>query len=311
MKILEVKDLVKKFDNKIVVNNINFEIEEGEIFGLLGPNGAGKSTTINIINGLLEKDGGKVTISNFDIDKNTRDARMLIGYVPQDIAIYGELTPVDNLMFFGSLYGLKGDLLKERVKEVLELVGLTGKEKQKSATFSGGMKRRLNIACALLHKPKLLIMDEPTVGIDPQSRNNILNAVKKLNKEGMSILYTTHYMEEAENLCNRVAIIDNGVIIAQGTKEELEGYVTESNFAVFEIKSVNEIDKSMFNSIRGIKNIENEAGILKIETEKNIRIIKDILDLLYEKNIEVKNMRTENPSLEHVFLSLTGKKLRD
>ena len=311
MSILKVEDLVKKFDGKTVVNNISFDIKEGEVFGLLGPNGAGKSTTINIINGLLRKDAGKVHIGEFNIDNNTREARMKIGYVPQDLAIYGELSAEDNLMFFGSLYGLSNKILKERLKEVIELVGLEGKEKQKAGTFSGGMKRRLNIACALMHKPELLIMDEPTVGIDPQSRNNILSSVNKLNREGMAVLYTTHYMEEAENLCDRIAIIDNGVIIAKGTKEELVNYITDSNFAVFEINKVGDIDKEIFSEIKGIKNVELDPGILKFETDKNIRIMKDILDLLYEKNIEVKNMRTENPSLEQVFLSLTGKKLRD
>ena len=311
MSILKVEDLVKKFDGKTVVNNISFDIKEGEVFGLLGPNGAGKSTTINIINGLLRKDAGKVHIGEFNIDNNTREARMKIGYVPQDLAIYGELSAEDNLMFFGSLYGLSDKILKERLKEVIELVGLEGKEKQKAGTFSGGMKRRLNIACALMHKPELLIMDEPTVGIDPQSRNNILSSVNKLKREGMAVLYTTHYMEEAENLCDRIAIIDNGVIIAKGTKEELVNYITDSNFAVFEINKVGDIDKEIFSEIKGIKNVELDPGILKFETDKNIRIMKDILDLLYEKNIEVKNMRTENPSLEQVFLSLTGKKLRD
>lgn len=311
MSILKVEDLVKKFDGKTVVNNISFDIKEGEVFGLLGPNGAGKSTTINIINGLLRKDAGKVHIGEFNIDNNTREARMKIGYVPQDLAIYGELSAEDNLMFFGSLYGLSNKILKERLKEVIELVGLEGKEKQKAGTFSGGMKRRLNIACALMHKPELLIMDEPTVGIDPQSRNNILSSVNKLKREGMAVLYTTHYMEEAENLCDRIAIIDNGVIIAKGTKEELVNYITDSNFAVFEINKVGDIDKEIFSEIKGIKNVELDPGILKFETDKNIRIMKDILDLLYEKNIEVKNMRTENPSLEQVFLSLTGKKLRD
>lgn len=315
MNILEVKDLVKKFDDKTVVNGISFNIKEGEVYGLLGPNGAGKSTTINMIISLLKKNNGSIKVLGLNQDEKIDEFKSYIGYVPQDLAIYESLSVYDNLEFFGTLYGLKGENLKKRIKEVTELVGLTDRINDKSAYFSGGMKRRLNIACALLHNPKLLIMDEPTVGIDPQSRNNILESIAKLNKEGMSILYTTHYMVEAEKLCDRVGIIDNGMIIAEGTVSDLEKLVNEFNYLNLDVlakeKITEEKIKSIFSNVSGINNISLIDEGLVFEITKETSVIRNILDILNKNEIEVANIVTKNPNLEDVFLKFTGKKLRE
>ncbi len=222
---LEVKKLVKRYGSKLAVSDVSFKVEKGEIYGLLGPNGAGKSTTINVITGLIQKDSGQVTIGGLDLDKELTKAKYLLGIVPQELAIYNDLSALANVKFFGSLYGLSGRKLNERALEMLDFVGLLDKAKDKVKTCSGGMKRRLNIACGLVHRPKLLILDEPTVGIDPQSRNHIMEAILQLNREGTTILYTTHYMEEAEQLCSRIAIMDAGQIVAQGNLSELRGLI--------------------------------------------------------------------------------------
>lgn len=223
MNVLEINNLTKKFGDFVAVDNMSLSIEEGEIFGLLGANGAGKSTTINMISGLFRSNEGEVLILGKNIGAFRKHAKMNIGIVPQDLAIYEDLTAYENVKFFAGLYGLRGSLLQERVEEALQFVGLGDKHKSFPKNFSGGMKRRLNIACAIAHRPKLIIMDEPTVGIDPHSRNYILQSVKKLNDMGSTIIYTSHYMEEVEEICTRIAIVDHGKIIAEGTKEQPEG----------------------------------------------------------------------------------------
>lgn len=220
--ILEIKSLKKVFGEKIVVNGLNFEVNRGEILGFLGPNGAGKSTTISMITTILDTDGGEVLFEGRQVDGSDNDFKKALGYVPQDIALFNDLTAYDNVSFFGSLYGLKGSTLRDRIKETLELVGLYERKSDYPDSFSGGMKRRLNIACSIVHKPKILIMDEPTVGIDPQSRNNILKVTKSLRNEGTTVIYTSHYMEEVESICNRLIILDNGKIVESGDKEELK-----------------------------------------------------------------------------------------
>ena len=219
--ILEVQNLVKKFDDFTAVDGVSFAIEEGEVFSLLGPNGAGKTTTISMLSCLLTPTVGDAMIGGHSVTKEPMAVKQIIGIVPQDIALYEDLNARENLVFWGRMYGMRGAALKRRVAEVLEQVGLADKAKQRVKTYSGGMKRRINIAVGLLHKPRLLFMDEPTVGIDPQSRRNILDSVKDLNSQGMTVLYTTHYMEEAEELSNRVGIIDHGKLIALGTQQEL------------------------------------------------------------------------------------------
>jgi ABC-2 type transport system ATP-binding protein len=216
MEFVKIQNLVKKYNGNTAVAGISFNIEKGELFGLLGPNGAGKSTTISMLSGLLKPTEGSIFIKEEDVIKNPMDAKRVIGLVPQDIALYPTLSARENLSFWGRMYNLSGKLLKERMAEALEVVGLEDRKNEKIQNYSGGMKRRINIAAALLHRPEILIMDEPTVGVDPQSRNHILETVKKLNEEGMTVIYTSHYMEEVEYLCRRIGIIDHGKMIAIG-----------------------------------------------------------------------------------------------
>lgn len=223
--VVKMDGLIKKYDNKPVVDNLTLEIREGEIFGLLGPNGAGKSTTMNMICSLLKPTAGNIELFGMDIKKDINKIKPLIGYIPQDLAIYGNLKAWENVELFTSLYHIKGNELKKAIDEALDFVELTDRRNSYAKTFSGGMKRRLNIACALGHKPKLLIFDEPTVGIDPQSRNFILEKIKEANNDGTTVIYTSHYMEEIEAICTRIAIMDNGKIVAIGTKDELKNMV--------------------------------------------------------------------------------------
>ncbi len=224
--ILKTKDLTKKYDNRVVVDNLNLEIQKGEIFGLLGPNGAGKSTTMNMICDIVKPTLGSVEFLGRDFKKNRKELVKKLGYIPQDLAIHGNLKAWENVELFTSLYGIRGEELKNAINESLEYVGLSERKDDYAKSFSGGMKRRLNIACAIGHHPELLIFDEPTVGIDPQSRNFILNRIKESNRKGATIIYTSHYMEEVEAICTRIAIMDNGRIIACGTSEELKKLVT-------------------------------------------------------------------------------------
>lgn len=227
--ILRLDGVSKKYDNKTVVDHISFEISKGEIFGLLGPNGAGKSTTMNMICSLVKPTTGKIDVFGYDNKKEINKIKGKLGYIPQELAIHGNLKAWENIELFAALYGLKGSALKAAVEESLNFVGLSEYRNGFAKNFSGGMKRRLNIACALSHKPELLIFDEPTVGIDPQSRNYILEKIKYINKQGATVIYTSHYMEEVEAICQRIAIIDNGRLIALGTKEELVALVSKNN----------------------------------------------------------------------------------
>ena len=230
--ILKTKDLTKKYSNTVVVDNLNIEIKKGEVFGLLGPNGAGKSTTMNMICNLIKPDLGNVEFMGKDFRKNKKELSSKLGYIPQLLAIHGNLKAWENVELFTSLYGIKGSELKSRIDESLEYVGLMERRNDYAKTFSGGMKRRLNIACAIGHHPDLLIFDEPTVGIDPQSRNFILEKIKESNKNGTTVIYTSHYMEEVEAICTRIAIMDNGKIIASGTSEELKKLVVEDTSSI-------------------------------------------------------------------------------
>ncbi len=236
--IVTLNELTKKYDNKAVVDHISLEIKQGEIFGLLGPNGAGKSTTMNMICSLVKPTAGSIEVFGCDVSKNMKAVKKKLGYIPQELALHGNLKAWENVELFTSLYGLKGKALKQAVDESLEFVGLSDKRNGFTKNFSGGMKRRLNIACAIGHKPELLIFDEPTVGIDPQSRNFIMEKIKYVNAQGSTVIYTSHYMEEIEALCSRIAIMDDGKIIALGTKEELVRLVTDhsdSNMSLEEV----------------------------------------------------------------------------
>lgn len=311
MKVLKIQDITKKFGETIAVDNISLMIEEGEIFGLLGPNGAGKSTTINIVCGLISMNKGIVKILEKDIKKERNLTKSYIGVVPQDIAIYEDLTTLENVKFFAGLYGLRGKELNERAMEALLFVGLSDQAKAFPKSFSGGMKRRLNIACAIAHRPKLIIMDEPTVGIDPQSRNHILQSVKKLNSMGCTIIYTSHYMEEVEEICTKIAIIDHGKVIAEGTKEELESIITDTNSVWITVDNTSKVDIEALKNIKGVCSAEIEENVIKVNTTREISNLDKIILYLTETNTAIRNIESRVPDLETVFLTLTGRKLRD
>jgi ABC-2 type transport system ATP-binding protein len=311
LKVLEVKNLTKKFDDFLAVDNISFSISEGEIFGLLGPNGAGKSTTINLIAGLLRYGEGEINILGKNSRKHSRFAKMNIGIVPQDLAIYENLTTFENVKFFAGLYGIRGAELTELAQKALEFVGLLDKQKEYPKNFSGGMKRRLNIACAIAHRPKLIIMDEPTVGIDPHSRNYILQSIHKLNEMGCTIIYTSHYMEEVEEICTRISIMDHGKVIAEGTKEQLIAIITNTKDIWIEVKSIEQIDLEEIKEINGVKSVLFEENLIKINSEIDVNNLNNILLYLMNQRIEISSLEEKEPNLETVFLTLTGRNLRD
>nr|MDH3098607.1 ABC transporter ATP-binding protein [Bacillus velezensis] len=311
MNILELKQLSKKFGDYAAVDQMSLAVKEGEIFGFLGANGAGKSTTINMISGLLKPSGGDILFLGKDIFKYSKATKMNIGIVPQDLAIYEELNAYENVKFFAGLYGLRGAALRERVEEALTFVGLSDKHKYLPKHFSGGMKRRLNIACALAHRPKLIIMDEPTVGIDPQSRNYILQSVKKLNEMGRTIIYTSHYMEEVEEICTRIAIIDHGKVIAEGTKEQLTSIITDTKDVVIELSSGNGISLGDIQEAPGVRAAALEENSVKISSDTGVNNLNRLIRYFMDKGIEIRSLQEQAPDLETVFLTLTGRSLRD
>ena len=311
MGIVKIKNVTKRFDDKLVLDNVSFEVYEGEIFGFIGPNGAGKSTLINIMTSLLSPDSGEIKICGYDIVNESIKAKENIGYVPQDLALLEGFTAFDNLEFFGALYGLKGKLLKERINEALEISGLMEKKKEKVKKFSGGMKRRLNIAIGILNHPKVLILDEPTVGIDPQSRNHIFTFIKRISKEwGTTVIYTSHYMEEVEELCNRVFIIDLGQEIAYGTKNEIKNSVSSNNKISIELEKVSGEVILDLREVKGILNILDKENEIILTIDKNFKM-GNVLLVLENRNIEIKKISYEEVKLEDIFLTLTGKSLRD
>ncbi|OPJ62239.1 ABC transporter ATP-binding protein [Clostridium oryzae] len=311
MEIVKINNLTKKYKDFIALDNISLNIKEGEIYGLLGPNGAGKSTTINMICGLISITKGEIAILGKNSVKEANFTKKNIGVVPQDIAIYEDLTCIENVKFFASLYGLRGSVLEKSAKEALEFVGLLDKAKALPDSFSGGMKRRLNIACAIAHTPKLIIMDEPTVGIDPQSRNHILQAVKKLNEDGCTIIYTSHYMEEIEHICTRIGIIDHGKLIAEGSKEELKSIVTDKNTVFITASNVEDVNEEDILKISGVIGVDINENTVKIDSQKDINNFDKLVLYFTENNIRINNLENKVPDLETVFLTLTGRKLRD
>ncbi len=311
MKILSINNLEKRYGDFTAVDNITLEVNEGEIFGFLGPNGAGKSTTINIVSGLIKSSAGEVNIFNKPLKKFEKEIKKKIGVVPQTLAIYSELSAEENIKFFASIYGVKGEELKQAVEYALEFTGLIEHRKTKAKNFSGGMMRRLNIACGIAHKPKLVIMDEPTVGIDPQSRNHILESVKELNRNGCTIIYTSHYMEEVENICDRIAIIDKGKIIAEGTKEELISLISDIQSLEVQVGDISLINEKELKGIKGVKNITVKEDIVTINSQREVTNLNLIIEFLTSKNINIKNIGYKEIDLETVFLNLTGRTLRD
>ena len=311
MSIIEVKNITKRFNDKLVLDNVSYEVNEGEIFGFIGPNGAGKSTLINIMTTLLIPDSGTIKICGYDILKEPIKAKECIGYVPQDLALLEELNAYDNLEFFGALYGLKGKLLKERIKEALKVTGLDDTKKQKVKKFSGGMKRRLNIAAAIMHHPKVLILDEPTVGVDPQSRNHIFSFVKNICKEwGTTVIYTSHYMEEIEELCKRVFIMDLGKEVSYGDREDIKSSVFSNNKVLIEAQNISAKTIMDLKDIDGIMKVSDREETISLTINSKFKLA-NVLSLLEKNHINIKKISYEEPKLEDVFLSLTGKSLRD
>jgi len=309
--VLEARGLRKSFKDLVAVKGVSFHIAEGETYGLLGPNGAGKTTTISMVCGLLERDAGEVRVDGREIRTTSTDAKAAIGYVPQDIAIYPDLTARENLAFFGSLYGMTGKGLAARVDEVLETIGLKERAKDRSAEFSGGMKRRLNIGIGLLHKPRLLMLDEPTVGVDPQSRNAILESVEQLSAEGMAVLYTTHYMEEAERLCNRVGIIDEGEIKAEGTRAELVRLVGERDKVRLGASGNLPAALAALQAVPAVQSASVGEERIDLILDGADRALPALLQAAAGAGVSVHSVEVEEPNLEAVFLHLTGKALRD
>lgn len=308
---LNIVGLEKSYGAVKAVKGVDITINKGEIVGLLGPNGAGKSTTISMISTLLKPDSGNILFKDQNIVKNPKAIQSVLGIVPQEIALYPTLTGYENLKFWGNAYGLKGTALKEKIDEVSSIIGIKERLKDKVEKYSGGMKRRINIGSALLHDPEILIMDEPTVGIDPQSRNHILETIKTLNKKGMTIIYTSHYMEEVEYLCDRIYIMDEGVVIANGTKDELVSSVNKDKKIVIEFEQdpnglMYEIEK-----LEGVTRVEQEGNILTLLTENKDNMMKKIIEKSSEVNVDIISIDVEKPNLESVFLHLTGKALRD
>jgi len=311
--ILEVHDLVKKYDDFTAVKGISFDIKEGEIFSLLGPNGAGKTTTISVLSTLFAPTSGDATICGYSVRSEPMAVKRCIGVVPQELALYEDLTAQENLSFWGNMYGLSGKTLSTRIDEVLEQIGLKDKAKQRIKTYSGGMKRRVNIGVGLLHQPRLLFMDEPTVGIDPQSRRAILDSVKELNRQGMTVLYTTHYMEEAQELSDRVGIIDHGELIALGTQAELTRQVGQTDTLILHIGE-NEDSAPLLDAIRGLPgalqafDTDHEITVVTPSAEELLAPVVTAADRL---NVKIHSLDIREPNLEAVFLHLTGRALRD
>jgi len=309
--LLECRDLRKRFGDRTAVDGISFTISPGETYGLLGPNGAGKTTTISMVCGLLRRDGGEVIVDGKPVDIDATDAKAAIGYVPQDLAIYPDLSARENLRFFGRLERLSGKLLDQRVAEVLELIGLTDRAGDRTESYSGGMKRRLNIGMGLLHHPKLLVLDEPTVGVDPQSRNAILSSIADLEQEGMAILYTTHYMEEAERLCDRIGIIDEGRIRAEGTRRELVALIGQKDRVTLVAGGTLGPATEALRRLERVEQVTAADGHLELLVTEARSLLPAILETAATAGVAVRSVEVVEPDLEAVFLHLTGKALRD
>jgi len=308
---LVVRNLVKRFGDKVAVDGVSFEVYPGESFGLLGPNGAGKSTTLAMIAGLLRPDAGEIEVGGLPLATRRREAQRLLGVVPQDVALYPELTAAQNMGYFAALRGLRGAEARRQIEEALALVGLTDHAGQRVERFSGGMKRRLNIAVGLLGRPRLLLLDEPTVGIDPQSRRHILEATRQLAATGVAVLYTSHYMEEVEFLCRRVAIMDHGRIIAQGPMDQVRALAGDA--AVLRLPwdgVLRDEDPAALGRQLGVP-VETTGGEVRFILPRGPEQAVELLGELVRRGVPVRGMRLETPDLETVFLALTGRALRD
>jgi ABC-2 type transport system ATP-binding protein len=307
--LLEVRDLRKRHGAHIALDGISFAVAPGEVFGLLGPNGAGKTTLMSIVAGLSQPSAGEVRLQGQVFTQSRKELRHLIGIVPQDLAIYNELSARENLRFFGQLYGLGGPALERRVDGVLAAVALSDRADERAGTFSGGMKRRLNLGAALVHGPALLLLDEPTTGVDPQSRNHIFEEVRRLNAAGLTIVYTSHYMEEVQTLCPRVGIIDQGKLIAcdalAGLLRQLPGLLR------LRVAALPEPARRRFAALPGARPIEGDRNLVELACQDVKQTLLAVIPLLAEEGVELTGIETEEPNLERVFLHLTGRGLRD
>ncbi|MFA5874854.1 MAG: ATP-binding cassette domain-containing protein [Anaerolineales bacterium] len=311
MKAIEVHNLHKAFGETKAVAGANFEVEKSEIFSLLGPNGAGKTTTISMLSCLLRPDEGDALVMGHSIRTDQMGVKSVLGVVPQEIALYEDLSARENLTFWGKMYGLRGAALKTRVDEVLEIIGLADRAKEYIKKYSGGMKRRVNIGVALLHKPQVIYMDEPTVGIDPQSRRNILDSVLKLKNEGTTVLYTTHYMEEAQELSDHIAIMDQGKMIASGTHEELVKIVGATDRITVTINTESARLIEAWKTVKGVTKVTADDGTLIILADDSNRVLPRLFETAAANGVRITSVAIQEPNLETVFLHLTGRTLRD
>ncbi len=311
--IVEVTHLVKQYpgSDQPAVRDVSFAIQRGEIFGFLGPNGAGKTTTISMLSCLLKPSGGSAIIAGFDLSRQPNEIKRRIGLVPQDLALYPTLSASDNLLFYGRIYGLQGKQLKQRVEEALKMVGLYDRRNEAIEKYSGGMKRRVNIAAGLLHQPEILFLDEPTVGVDPQSRNFIFDNVEELNRHGVTVLYTTHYMEEAERLCSRVAIIDQGKIVACDTPRALQETLGGGLIVVGLPDGVPDTLEQDVRALPGVRSADRFDHQIKVKASNTQQTLPDVINVFNKLDLNIHSLEILEPNLESVFLELTGKRLRD
>jgi ABC-2 type transport system ATP-binding protein len=308
---IEVLDLHKSFGENQAVQGVSFEVKQGEIFSLLGPNGAGKTTTISMLSCLLRPNDGDARVMGHSIRSDPMGVKSVLGVVPQDLALYEDLTARENLSFWGKMYGLRGSKLKLRVDEVLDVIGLRDRANERVGKYSGGMKRRVNIGVALLHKPKVIYMDEPTVGIDPQSRRNILDSVVKLKDEGMTVLYTTHYMEEAQELSDHIAIMDHGKLITCGTHDELVKLVGQQTRIDLTLNGDAANVMNMWRDIEGVSRVSAEDGLVTVLVTDSNLVLPHLFEAAARLSMRITSVDIREPNLEAVFLYLTGRALRD
>jgi ABC-2 type transport system ATP-binding protein len=308
---LRAENLSKSYGKTKAVDGISFDVRKGEIYGLLGPNGAGKTTTISMLAGLLAPDEGQILFEGVDLAAQPLKVKQNLGVVPQEVALYEELTGRENLRFWGGLYGLGGQRLQQAVDAVLEHVGLTGKADARVSTYSGGMKRRLNLSLGLVHSPRIVLMDEPTVGIDPQARVNILDVVRNVAAAGTTVLYTTHYLEEAETLCDRIGIMDHGKILAEGTLDELKRMLGDGELITVRGSFDAEAAQSRLGELHGVRVINAEQGRLVLAVGGDGKLAVDLLSKVLATDLPVDGVAIQPPSLNSLFLKLTGRELRD
>jgi len=311
MKVVKIENLVKRYGDLVAVDHFNLEIEEGEIFGLLGPNGSGKSTTLHCLLSLLSYDKGHIEIFGQEMTPASYDIKKDIGIIMQNVAVFQELTVYENIDYFCGLYVPEKGQRKRLVEEAIEFAGLSEFRKFYPKKLSGGLLRRLNIACGIAHKPKLIILDEPTVAVDPQSRNKILEGIRELNRQGATIIYTTHYMEEVEQICTRIAIMDKGRNLALGTKDELKAMIDLGETIQMEVMELSEEVSDAIRTLPHVISVSYDKGLLKVRFSKGKHNLLRLLDLLKEKEIVFGNIHSELPTLNDVFLEITGKELRD